>query len=58
MAVLQIILFQTTNKTNLLLPNQSIIPIPKPAGGHQRPSSEALKLLFYKVLTCDARWLI
>jgi len=39
----------------LTLPNQSVIPLPNPAGGHQRPSSSALKLLLYKVLTCDAR---
>ncbi len=46
MEVLQIILFQITNKTNLTLPNQYVIPFPNPGGGHQRPPSAALKLYF------------
>jgi len=39
----------------LTLPNQSNTPFLNPAGGHQRPPFEALKLLFLEVLRCDPR---
>ena len=52
MAVLEILLFQITNKTNLTLPNQSRTPFPNPAGGHQTPPSAA-KLNFQHVVPDD-----
>jgi len=50
----KIILFQIANKTNLTRPylNQSNIPFPNPAGGHEKTPFKALKLLFVKY---DAR---
>ncbi len=53
MAVLVILLFQFTNKTNLTLPNQSRTPFPNPARGHQRPPSADLKLNFQHVVPDD-----
>ncbi len=52
MAVLGILLFQITNKTNLTLPyitNLEPLSLTLP-GGHQRPPSGALKLKFQHVV--------
>jgi len=53
MAVLVILLFQTSNKFNLTLTNQFRTPFPNPARGHQRPPSEDLKLGFQHVVPGD-----
>lgn len=44
--MLLIILFHISHKTKLILPNQSTIPFPNPARGHQRPPSADLTLYF------------
>jgi hypothetical protein len=54
----KIILFQITNKSKLTLPNQSNIPFPNPARGHQRPPSATLFYFYFGSLQFDAKLLI
>ncbi len=54
-AVLEILLFHITNKTNLTLPYLTNLEphFPNPSGGHQMPPSAALKLNFQHVVPYD-----